>query len=174
MKIRRALSLFACLVILLVSSELAAQDLSQPAQSLPSGDESNSAANSTVSAPSISIKGMIHPNTTAVTLIGTVSANNAATLFWLACGTSSQSMNTATPKGTPILGTSTVTSTVTGLKPNTTYYFQFFAANAAGTSASGIQSFTTGDSEVRAALPEQTEVQLNSGMDRRSVQHIKQ
>lgn len=154
MKLHTCLSHLASLGLLLASAGVSAQNLSQ-------------------SAPSIVLDGMIHPNTSTVALKGTVSAHNAPTQYWLVCGTSPQSMKTATPMASPVLGSSTVTSTVTGLKPNTTYYFQLFASNAAGTTASSIQSFTTGNSEVRAALPEAKAVSANSVRPQGTVQPIK-
>ena len=129
MKIRTGLSLLACTAILLAVSTATAQDLSQSA----------------ASAPLVVATSVLHPSASVVTVQGIVSANNSPTQFWLACGTSTNSLPLATPKASMRLGTYQVSSTVTGLHPNTTYYFRLYASNVAGITASSIQSVTTGD-----------------------------
>jgi phosphodiesterase/alkaline phosphatase D-like protein len=116
---------------------------------------------------------MVHPNTSTITFRATVNANNAPTQYWLVCGSNPQSMNTATPKGSPLLGSATVTSTVTGLKPNTTYYFRFIASNAFGTTVSTMQSFTTGGNEVQAALSRWKAERADTGTARGVVQPVR-
>lgn len=154
MRIRGGLSRFICFTLLFAAAGLPARIFSQ-------------------SAPSIVLNSVIHLNPSTVALQETVSASNAPAQYWLVCGTSPQSMKAATPKGISLVESSTVTSTVTGLKPNTTYYFQLFASNASGSAVSSIQSFTTGSYEVRAALPEGKAVSTNAAAASRSVQPVK-
>jgi hypothetical protein len=159
MKLHTSLLRIASSLLLLAPVELMAQDAGVPA--------------SAATAPTVAILGLIHPNTSTVTLRATVNANSAPTRYWLVCGSSPQSMNTATPPGSPLLGSAMVTSTVTGLKPNTTYYFQFIASNASGTTVSSIRSFTTGGNEVQAALPERKAVSADSGAAPGTVQPVR-
>jgi hypothetical protein len=159
MKLSTGLLRIASSVLLLAPVGLLAQDVGLPA--------------SAASAPTVTILGMIRPNTSTVTFRATVNANNAPTQYWLVCGSTPLSMNTAIPKGNPLWGSATVTSTVTGLRPNTTYYFQFIASNASGTAVSSMQSFTTGGNEVQAALPQSRAVNGNSGAARGTVQPVR-
>jgi type II secretory pathway component PulK len=159
MKLHTCLLRIASSALLLAPVGLLAQEVAQPT--------------SAASAPTVAILGMIHPNTSTVTLRATVNANNAPTQYWLVCGSSPQAMNSATPQGSPILGSATVNSTVTGLKPNTTYYFRFIASNASGTTVSNMQSFTTGGNEVQAALQERKAVSGDSGVARGTVQPVR-
>lgn len=83
---------------------------------------------------------------TTATLSGTVNPNGVDTQVWFLYGTSS-TLSGATPTVSQELGTGTsasaVTTSLTGLSPSTTYYFETVAASSVGTTYGAINSFTT-------------------------------
>ncbi|HLY17759.1 MAG TPA: SBBP repeat-containing protein [Bryobacteraceae bacterium] len=80
------------------------------------------------------------------TLTGSVNPNGADTQIYFSYSTNS-SMNgsISTPRQDAGAGTGTlpVNAGITGLIPNTTYYFQARASNSAGSAQGGVMSFTT-------------------------------
>jgi uncharacterized repeat protein (TIGR03803 family) len=78
-------------------------------------------------------------------LNGSVSANDATTRYWFAYGTSRTSLTSTTAKAGALTGTkpAPVSVTLTGLESKTSYYFQVFASNSAGTTRGTVLSFTT-------------------------------
>jgi hypothetical protein len=84
--------------------------------------------------------------TAKATLNGLVKANNTTSqYYWFVYGTSPLAMNTSTPMVGPVTGPSATTAkaTVTTLVPNTDYFFQLWASDAAGKSKGAVQSFVT-------------------------------
>jgi phosphodiesterase/alkaline phosphatase D-like protein len=81
------------------------------------------------------------------TLNGSANPNGSLTTGWFEWGTSSTlSTFSSTPGQSLGSGTSAVSlgASLTGLSPNTTYYYRAAAQNASGTQKDGILSFTTG------------------------------
>jgi hypothetical protein len=84
-------------------------------------------------------------SSTAATLNGTVNANNATSVVTFDYGTSISYGSSATATQSPVAGTSvtSVSTPLTGLTPNTTYYFRVKAVNAGGTTYGVDGTFTT-------------------------------
>jgi len=82
----------------------------------------------------------------SATANGTVNPNGASTTAWFEWGTSS-TLSTYSSTTSQLIGSGTaavaVGASLTGLNPNTTYYFRIAAQNAGGTQRDGILSFTT-------------------------------
>ncbi|MDT4955975.1 MAG: hypothetical protein QOJ02_4113 [Acidobacteriota bacterium] len=83
----------------------------------------------------------------SATLSGSVNPNGLATNAWFEWGTdstlsSNNNLTAAQAVGSGNMGVS-VYADLSGLTPNTTYYFRPVAANSAGTNRGAIQSFTT-------------------------------
>jgi hypothetical protein len=109
-------------------------------------------ANSSVSkAPLVIAEAVPSASAIAVTLKEIVLPNDSPTRYWIAFGTSEKSLRRVSDKSGPLTGTTAVTTTVKGLRPKTTYYFQFYASNAGGTTAGAILSAKTGELGSRAA-----------------------
>jgi hypothetical protein len=104
-----------------------------------------SAAYTIATAPTVATTAATSVSTPNATLNGTITANNATTQYWFSYGTSKSSLTGATPKTGALTGTTAtpVSTTVSGLKAKTTYYFQLNASNAAGTASGAVLSFTT-------------------------------
>ncbi|MGD0800287.1 MAG: hypothetical protein ABR906_03115 [Terracidiphilus sp.] len=158
MKSLTGLSLLVCVAILLgvatpaavaahrmSSSTQAGVQASKPSKMLLPRAESISPSKPAVSAPSVATMAASSTSASEATLKEIVSANNTPTKYWFTFGTSKKSLTSATAKAAALPGTSAVTAKVKGLKPKTTYYFQFYASNAEGTTSAGIQSVTTGE-----------------------------
>ena len=80
------------------------------------------------------------------TITGVVNPNGSDTYFWFQYGTSSSlSGSVATSQQDLGAGTtgSTISANLSSLTSNTTYYYQVWARNGAGTAHGGILSFTT-------------------------------
>ena len=169
MKVRMSLSLIAFAAILLGAASAAAQGY-QPvgvAAGRTGGgfvyQQSSSATNTVASAPSVTAKAVTRPSALVVTLKQIVSANNATTQYWLACGTSKKSLTALTAKTGALEGTTAVTATLSGLKPKTTYYFRLYASNAAGTTAGKVLSVTTDEVEETASATVQRRAPAGAG-----------
>jgi acid phosphatase len=82
---------------------------------------------------------------TAATLDGSVNPGGGATTNWFKLGTNTTTAFANTVSNTVAAGNSVVvfTNLSAGLLPNTTYYFQAFAANSAGSGSGVTNSFTT-------------------------------
>jgi hypothetical protein len=104
-----------------------------------------SAAYTIATAPSVTTKAASALDTSSAILNGTVTANDATTRYWFAYGTSSTSLTSKTTATGALTGktATSVSATLTGLKANTTYYFQVVASNAVGTASGAVLSFTT-------------------------------
>jgi multidrug efflux pump subunit AcrA (membrane-fusion protein) len=79
------------------------------------------------------------------TVNGTVDPSGLGTTYWFEYGTSAQSLSHSTAKTSAGAGTASlpVAATLTGLKPDATYFFTLVAANASGTSTGAEQTFAT-------------------------------
>ena len=104
-----------------------------------------SAAYTIATAPSVTTKAASALNTSSATLNGSVTANDATTRYWFAYGTSGTALTGKTTATGALTGktATSVSATLTGLKANTTYYFQVVASNAVGTASGAVLSFTT-------------------------------
>jgi hypothetical protein len=95
-------------------------------------------------APIISLNPITSLLNTSVTLNGLVNSGGIATNYQFQYGTTVAlgSSTTLTANGT---GTTSlpVTANLTGLTPNTTYYYRLTAVNASGTNFTSIEQFTT-------------------------------
>ncbi|MEI8328052.1 MAG: 6-bladed beta-propeller [Candidatus Taylorbacteria bacterium] len=103
---------------------------------------------SSIAAPSISTVAASVVSTSTATLNASITATGGAdaTQSGFAYGTSadlSTVIATSTLNGQT--GTTTFNQTLTGLTPNTIYYFRAYAVNSAGTSTGSILSFATSD-----------------------------
>jgi len=78
-------------------------------------------------------------------LNGTVNANNASTAVTFEYGTSTSYGTSVTASQSPVTGktATTVSYTLTGLTPNTTYRYRVIGVNSEGTTNGGDMSFTT-------------------------------
>ena len=81
----------------------------------------------------------------SATLNGTVNANGLSTTVWFQYGTISGSYtNTSSTQSIIGLSNTSVSINISGLSPNTTYYYRIVAQNSAGTITYGSEtSFTT-------------------------------
>jgi len=97
------------------------------------------------SAPAVTTKAATSLSSSGATLNGTVTADNATTQYWFVYGTSKTSLTGITSKTGALTGTTVtaVSTTISGLKTKTTYYFQVVASNAVGTASGTTLSFTT-------------------------------
>lgn len=97
-------------------------------------------------APTVTTLAATLVGATGATLNGNVNPNGLATDAWFEWGTS-PSLATFDTSLHQALGTGTnsqlVTATLTGLSPETTYYYRVSASNATGMSNGSIASFTT-------------------------------
>jgi hypothetical protein len=82
----------------------------------------------------------------AVTLHGTVNPNGLATAYQFHYGPTS-ALGAVSPATAPSAGTGTkgvpVSTKLTGLSPDTTYYYQLVASNSGGTSSTAVETFKT-------------------------------
>ena len=77
------------------------------------------------------------------TLNGLSDANDSATDTWFEWGTSYSNLNRSTSKDYQGTGRDNFNDRITGLSPNTTYYFRAVARNSEGTARGNILSFRT-------------------------------
>ena len=98
-----------------------------------------------VTAPTAATDAASDISSTAATLNGTVNANNASTTVTFEYGITTGYGSTVTASQSPITGTSntSVSGSLSGLKPNMTYHYRVVATNATGITNGGDQTFTT-------------------------------
>ncbi len=96
-------------------------------------------------APTVATVAASSVSSTAATLNGTVNANGASTTVTFEYGTSTAYGSTVTAAQSPVTGTNatSVTAALSGLTPNTTYYYRVNGVNTAGTTNGTRLSFTT-------------------------------
>jgi len=96
-------------------------------------------------APSITNETATEESATEEQLSAEVSANGANTQHWFAYGTSATALTKDTPTIAGPTGTQglLIGATLTGLTPNTTYYYQAVASNSVGKTKGAVQSFKT-------------------------------
>jgi hypothetical protein len=103
----------------------------------------------TPSAPAVVTSSAKAVTASSATFAGTVNPEGQATSFTFEYGSGIAAGSPTFGSITPVDETDhaftaeTVGATVTGLTPNTTYYYRLIAANATGTTTGSIQSFTT-------------------------------
>jgi hypothetical protein len=98
----------------------------------------------TVSAPTVSTSPADQITTTSARMNGTVNPNGADTTVYFQYGlTTAYGNNTATADFGSGTTTLNISSSLSGLTPNTTYHYQFVAYNSAGTRYGGDVPFTT-------------------------------
>jgi len=97
------------------------------------------------------------------TLNGTVNANNASTTVTFEYGPTASYGTTVTATPSPVAGMAdtVVSTTVTGLLPNTTYHYRVAAVNSAGTTNGLDQTFTTSAVAPTAITNDATSVTSN-------------
>jgi phospholipase C/phosphodiesterase/alkaline phosphatase D-like protein len=121
----------------------------QIAASTLAGTTYGGISNFTTTVASPTVVTLLASNILAIsaTLDGSVNPGGGATTNWFKFGTNTTTAfnNFTSPSNTLAAGNSVVivTNLVGSLLPNTTYYFQAFAANSAGTSSGVTNSFTT-------------------------------
>jgi uncharacterized repeat protein (TIGR02543 family) len=95
--------------------------------------------------PTVTTQAVSSITYTGATLNGTVNANNASTAVTFEYGTTTAYGTIVTAAQSPVTGTSatSVTAALTGLVPNTTYYYRVVGVNTAGTTNGADSSFTT-------------------------------
>lgn len=99
----------------------------------------------TCTAPSATIGNASSMTTTSATLNGSVNANGCSTVVTFEYGLTTSYGTSVTAAQSPVTGSSlkSVSASITGLSPATTYYFRIKAVNSTGTVYSGGQSFNT-------------------------------
>lgn len=109
------------------------------------GSEMSLTTNPLPTVPAVTTSAASSLTQTSVTLNGVVSANNASTTVRFVWGTTSGNYtDSLTASQSPVTGNSVgVNRTITGLNPNTTYYFRVRAYNSAGSAQGNQLSFTT-------------------------------
>ncbi|OGM91292.1 hypothetical protein A2755_02770 [Candidatus Wolfebacteria bacterium RIFCSPHIGHO2_01_FULL_48_22] len=96
---------------------------------------------------------------TRAVLNGHVDANGLSTTYWFEYGTAKTSLTSLTPSQSIGTGAGDVTAFITGLTPNTTYYFRVAAQNEMGKSFGSVFTFTTqkdGGDDGKGAAPKAT------------------
>jgi phosphodiesterase/alkaline phosphatase D-like protein len=98
-----------------------------------------------LAAPAVSTGSATSVTTTSATIAGTVNAEGQSTTYHFDWGTSSSSYGNSTTVTSDGSGTTNdaVSANLTGLQPNTTYYYRIVATNATGTSDGTQGTFTT-------------------------------
>ncbi|MEN9582847.1 MAG: hypothetical protein RL641_801, partial [Candidatus Parcubacteria bacterium] len=95
-------------------------------------------------APTITTLSATAPTSTAVTLNGFFNANGATTSTWFKYGTNATNLSSTTNPVNQGSGTGSFSAPLTGLTPNTTYFFRAYGSNFYGqTIATSTLSFTT-------------------------------
>lgn len=98
--------------------------------------------------PTVSTLGTISVGATAVAVDGYYTANGCDVYTSFKYGTT-QALGSATNEVNRSNGTGSMAQSLTGLMPNTTYYYQAIARNCVGTSVGSIRSFTTSTDTTR-------------------------
>jgi hypothetical protein len=95
--------------------------------------------------PSVTSESASENSGTQESLTAYINPNGASTQYWFAYGTSATALASTTAETLPLTGTSSqyAVGSLTGLTPNTTYYYQAVAANSLGTTKGTVQNFTT-------------------------------
>ncbi len=106
---------------------------------------SNQAFTTSANAPAVTTNLATNVSTTAATLNGSVNPNSLSTTVKFEYGTSMSYGSEILARQSPVTGASVVPvdAELTGLIPNTTYYYRVVATNSAGTTTGSNQSFTT-------------------------------
>src|SRR5581483_3193311 len=78
---------------------------------------------------------------TSATLSGSVNPSGASTSAWFEYGTTTAYGTTSTPVN--VTASTTISTPITSLLPNTLYHFRIVAQNAGGTTRSNDQTLTT-------------------------------
>ena len=143
------IALIIALSIFLSQSPAATTPTAETATTTDSQGTSTTGGNSgTVvndhSAPIVKTIGFASVSSTTAAVIGTVIPGDASTTYWFEYGTTlafgSKAQASASQATNDEIGTS---GNITGLTPNTQYYFRAGAKNAYGTVYSGVYSFIT-------------------------------
>jgi choice-of-anchor A domain-containing protein len=116
--------------------------------------------------PTVAATPATNVTATSATLNGTVNANNATTTdvhFDLRMASGSYASLASLPNVSGTLATP-VSGAVSGLIPNTTYFYRVVASNAGGTATSAEQSFTTTAAGPTAVTKPATKVTPRSAM----------
>ncbi len=104
--------------------------------------------------------------TTGATLRGSVDSKNQSTTITFEYGTTTAYGTTVTADQSPVVydgGAVTVTKTITGLTPNTTYYYRVVAQNAFGTAYGADMTFFTSAGAAPTATTDAATAVLSSG-----------
>jgi len=115
------------------------------------------------SAPTVTLKSATSVKTNSATLNGTVNPEGLATTYQFEWGTTAALGNVAPATATSAgAGTAAVAEKValTGLAPDTTYYYAIEATNSSGSVASGLLTFkTTGEAQPAVSTGAPSDVQ---------------
>jgi hypothetical protein len=104
--------------------------------------------------PSVTTQNATNIGQNSATLNGYVDSNNSYTTRWFQYGTSYNSLSNSTSSVSQGYGSYSVSESITGLLPNTVYYFRIAAQNQSGLSQGAVQSFSTpGNSIPDSSLP---------------------
>jgi len=94
--------------------------------------------------PSVTTEDVTNITTTAVTCLGNVTSDGGSTVTDSGvCWSISENPTTSNSKTTDGTGFGVYSSNLTGLSPNTTYYFKAYATNSIGTAYGEQRTFTT-------------------------------
>jgi len=118
------------------------------------------------SAPSATTEAATVVGTSSATLNGTVNANGSSTAVTFEYGLTTNYGTTETADQSPVTGNTNtaVSTTVSGLSPNTTYHFRVVATNANGTSYGIDMTFTTAE-----IIPIEVTIDIKPGSDPNSI-----
>lgn len=111
----------------------------------PSGSGTGTGLYSYVEAPAAVTNAADGISSTGATLNGTVNAKGASTAVTFEYGPTTGYGSTVTADQSPVTGNgnTSVSKTISGLTPNTTYHYRVVGANSGGTTNGGDQTFTT-------------------------------
>jgi hypothetical protein len=109
------------------------------------------------SSPTVTASAVTSIGTTSATLHGSVNPNGAATTYQFSWGTTN-ALGTLTPATATVVGSGTAavaeTAKLTGLSPDTTYYYELVANNADGNGSTPVETFKTTGNPAPAVTPE--------------------
>lgn len=133
----------------------------------------NVSGTSAGNAPTVSTNSATNINQSTATLNGQVNPNGFATTYWFEYGTSySLGQTTFTQSAGSGTGNISAVQGISGLSPNTAYYFRLTAQNQYGTSHGQILSFTTqnggGSAATLIVSPSSATVNVGSGTSLRA------